>query len=269
MRLTAYTNYALRILMFCALHPDQLVRVQDIADAYGISKAHLLKAVRQLGQLGYLENVRGRNGGVRLSRPADEIIIGDVAQKLEHDDVFVECFNTSTNTCPISITRTFPVNGRFSGPQRAIYDLVLEAQFAAIEAVVPNNHWNQPHEAAQRVIVEGLIDLGILHGSYDEQLESGDFKRFFMHRTGHWLGMDVHDVGDYKIDDVWRQLEPGMVTTVEPGIYIAAGSEGVDESWWDIGVRIEDDAVVTAEGCEIITGDVPKQADDVEALMRG
>lgn len=102
MRLTAYTNYALRILMFCALHPDQLVRVQDIADAYGISKAHLLKATRQLGQLGYLENVRGRNGGVRLSRPANEITIGQVAQKLEHDDLFVECFNTKTNTCPIS-----------------------------------------------------------------------------------------------------------------------------------------------------------------------
>ncbi len=190
-------------------------------------------------------------------------------QKLRNGDLVLIDAGAEFDFYAADITRTFPVNGRFSGPQRAIYDLVLEAQFAAIEAVVPNNHWNQPHEAAQRVIVEGLIDLGILHGSYDEQLESGDFKRFFMHRTGHWLGMDVHDVGDYKIDDVWRQLEPGMVTTVEPGIYIAAGSEGVDESWWDIGVRIEDDAVVTAEGCEIITGDVPKQADDVEALMRG
>lgn len=190
-------------------------------------------------------------------------------QKLRNGDLVLIDAGAEFDFYAADITRTFPVNGRFSGPQRAIYDLVLEAQFAAIEAVVPNNHWNQPHEAAQRVIVEGLIDLGILHGSYDEQLESGDFKRFFMHRTGHWLGMDVHDVGDYKIDDVWRQLEPGMVTTVEPGIYIAAGSEGVDESWWDIGVRIEDDAVVTAEGCEIITGDVPKQADDIEALMRG
>ncbi len=190
-------------------------------------------------------------------------------QKLRNGDLVLIDAGAEFDFYAADITRTFPVNGHFSGPQRTIYDLVLEAQFAAIEAVAPNNHWNQPHEAAQRVIVEGLIDLGILHGSYDEQLESGDFKRFFMHRTGHWLGMDVHDVGDYKIDDVWRQLEPGMVTTVEPGIYIAAGSEGVDESWWDIGVRIEDDAVVTAEGCEIITGDVPKQADDIEALMRG
>jgi len=119
------------------------------------------------------------------------------------------------------------------------------------------------------VIINGLLELGILQGTLEEQLESGDFKRFFMHRTGHWLGMDVHDVGDYKIDDQWRLLEAGMVTTVEPGIYIAAGSEGVDKKWWDIGIRIEDDALVTHDGCEIFTGDVPKTVDEIEALMQG
>ncbi|RFA31257.1 Xaa-Pro aminopeptidase [Alkalilimnicola ehrlichii] len=167
------------------------------------------------------------------------------------------------------ITRTFPVNGRFSDAQRAVYEIVLAAQNAAIEATRPGNHWNRPHEVATEVLTQGLVDLGILHGSVSELMEKGEYRRFFMHRTGHWLGMDVHDVGDYKIDGEWRLLEPGMVTTVEPGLYIPAGSEGVDERWWNIGIRIEDDVLVTRDGNEVLSAGAPKAMADIEQLMRG
>ena len=190
-------------------------------------------------------------------------------QKLRNGDLVLIDAGAEYDYYAGDITRTFPVNGRFSDDQRTLYNLVLDSQTAAIAEVAPGKDWNQPHAAAQTVIINGLLELGILQGTLEEQLEGGDFKRFFMHRTGHWLGMDVHDVGDYKIDNQWRLLEPGMVTTVEPGIYIAAGSEGVDEKWWDIGIRIEDDAVVTRDGCEILTGDVPKTIEEIEALMQG
>ncbi|MEM9385164.1 MAG: Xaa-Pro aminopeptidase [Pseudomonadota bacterium] len=165
------------------------------------------------------------------------------------------------------ITRTFPVNGRFSDPQRAIYELVLKAQYAAIEAVQPGNHWNAPHEAAVRVITRGLVRLGLLKGSVAKLINDEAYRRFFMHRTGHWLGMDVHDVGDYKVGDAWRELEAGMVLTVEPGIYIAPGSKGVPRKWWGIGVRIEDDVLVTGSGHEVLSADVPKEVEEIEALM--
>ena len=165
------------------------------------------------------------------------------------------------------ITRTFPVNGRFSAEQRAVYEIVLAAQEAAIAAIAPGRHWNEFHDAATRVLTEGLISLGIIQGPLEQALAEQRYRPFFMHRTGHWLGMDVHDVGDYKIDGEWRLLEPGMVVTVEPGLYIAAGSEGVDRRWWNIGVRIEDDVLVTRDGCEVLTVDVPKRVDEIEALM--
>ena len=164
------------------------------------------------------------------------------------------------------ITRTFPVNGRFTPAQRDVYTLVLNAQAAAIAKVAPGNAWQDPHDAAVRVLVQGFVDLGLLDGSVDGLIESGDFRRFYMHRTGHWLGMDVHDCGDYKRDGRWRTLTPGMVLTVEPGCYIRPG-EGVPEQFWNIGVRIEDDAAVTADGCEIITAQAPKTIADIEALM--
>jgi Xaa-Pro aminopeptidase len=167
------------------------------------------------------------------------------------------------------ITRTFPVNGRFSPAQRDVYEIVLAAQHAAIDAVGPDHHWNAPHEAATRVLVQGMVDLGLLRGDVDGLIESGEYRRFFMHRTGHWLGMDVHDVGDYRVDGHWRQLEPGMVLTVEPGLYIAAGGEGVPPHLADIGIRIEDDVVVTRDGCEIITGGAPKTVDEIEQVMAG
>jgi Xaa-Pro aminopeptidase len=167
------------------------------------------------------------------------------------------------------ITRTFPVNGKFSGEQRAVYELVLAAQHAAIEQARPGRHWNEPHDAAVRVLTQGLKDLGLLKGNDVEgHIEKGDYKRFYMHRTGHWLGMDVHDVGDYKIEDSWRLLEPGMVLTVEPGLYIAAGSPDTDARWWNIGVRIEDDVLLTRDGNEILSQDAPKQVGEIEALMR-
>jgi len=119
-----------------------------------------------------------------------------------------------------------------------------------------------------RVLTQGLKDLKLLTGDVDGHIEKGDYKRFYMHRTGHWLGMDVHDVGDYKVDDIWRALEPGMVLTVEPGLYIAAGSKDIDERWWNIGIRIEDDVLVTREGRDVLSRDAPKSADDIEALMR-
>jgi Xaa-Pro aminopeptidase len=165
------------------------------------------------------------------------------------------------------ITRTFPVSGTFSPEQKALYEVVLAAQYAAIDAVKPGNHWNQPHEAALNVLTQGLIDLGLLSGSVEEAIEAGAYRPFFMHRTGHWLGMDVHDVGDYKIGDAWRQLEPGMALTVEPGLYVAPDNTDVDEKWRGIGIRIEDDVVVTKDGCRILTDDVPKTIPEIEALM--
>jgi len=165
------------------------------------------------------------------------------------------------------ITRTFPISGRFSPPQRDVYELVLDAQAAAIAEVKPGNHWERPHEIAVRVLARGFIDLGLCKGSVDAVIESGDYRKFYMHRTGHWLGLDVHDCGDYKRDGVWRPLEPGMVLTVEPGCYIRPG-DGIPPQLWNIGVRIEDDVHVTRDGCEVITAQAPKTIVDIENVMR-
>lgn len=167
------------------------------------------------------------------------------------------------------ITRTFPVNGRYTPAQRELYELVLEAQLAAIKKAVPGNHWDDPHMAAVKVLTKGLVELGILKGKPARLIKEGAYRRFYMHRTGHWLGLDVHDVGDYKLDDAWRLLEPGMVMTVEPGLYIPAGSKGVAKRWWNIGIRIEDDVLVTRDGNEVLTAALPKAPDEIEALMAG
>ncbi|MCL4184839.1 MAG: aminopeptidase P N-terminal domain-containing protein [Burkholderiaceae bacterium] len=201
------------------------------------------------------------------------------------------------------ITRTFPVGGRFSGPQRTLYEIVLEAQRAAIDATRPGARFIDPHDAAVRVLAQGMIDCGLIEGTLDGAIESGAYRRFYMHRTGHWLGMDVHDCGDYREPGAapaaarasggaagasglasgngpanpsgtpadnkpWRVLVPGMVLTVEPGLYVRAAGD-VPAAFHDIGIRIEDDALVTPTGCEILTSDAPKQVDDIEALMRG
>lgn len=165
------------------------------------------------------------------------------------------------------ITRTFPVNGRFNSAQKDIYELVLTAQIAAIAAAHPDSHWNEPHDAAVRVLAQGFVDLKLCNGSIDAVLESGSYKRFYMHRTGHWLGMDVHDVGAYKLDNHWRALQPGMVLTIEPGCYIRPADD-VPQAFWNIGIRIEDDVAITAQGCEVLTEAVPKTVTAIEDLMR-
>lgn len=165
------------------------------------------------------------------------------------------------------ITRTFPVSGKFSGPQRMIYELVLDAQRAAMEATSRGNSWQAPHDAATKVLAQGFIDLKLCHGSLDKVLENREYSRYYMHRTGHWLGRDVHDVGNYKDDGQWRSLEPGMVLTIEPGCYIRSAPD-IPEQFWNIGIRIEDDAIVNQDsGCEIITSGVPKTINDIESLM--
>ncbi|MDM8348702.1 Xaa-Pro aminopeptidase [Pseudomonas sp. sp1636] len=165
------------------------------------------------------------------------------------------------------ITRCFPVNGKFSPEQKAIYELVLAANEEAFKHIAPGKHWNEAHEATVRVITAGLVELGLLHGEVDELIAAEAYKPFYMHRAGHWLGMDVHDVGDYKVGGEWRELEVGMAMTVEPGIYIAANNTHVAKKWRGIGVRIEDDVVVTKSGCEVLTRSVPKTVAEIEALM--
>jgi Xaa-Pro aminopeptidase len=164
------------------------------------------------------------------------------------------------------ITRTFPVNGKFSGAQKDVYQLVLAAQAAAIAATRAGATWDTPHETAVRVLAQGMIDFGLCQGSLDQVLETGDYKRYYMHRTGHWLGLDVHDAGEYKLDGKWRPLVAGMTLTVEPGCYIRPAA-GVPEAYWNIGVRIEDDVLVTASGCEVITAETPKSVAEIEALV--
>ena len=165
------------------------------------------------------------------------------------------------------ITRSFPVNGRFSGPQADVYDLVLDVQTAAIAAVRAGARFNDPHEAALKILVRGMLDLKLLHGTVDGIIESEAYKRFYMHRTSHWLGLDVHDTGEYKQGEQWQSLQPGMMLTIEPGCYIRAADD-IPAAFHDIGVRIEDDALVTASGCEIISHEAPKTIAAIEAVMR-
>ena len=165
------------------------------------------------------------------------------------------------------VTRTYPVSGRFTTAQRAIYEIVLDAHAAALQATAPGNHWNEPHDAAVNVVARGLRRLGLLEGSLASIIRSASYRQFFMHRTGHWLGMDVHDVGDYKVGDQWRVLEPGMALTVEPGIYIPRGTKGVAARWQGIGVRIEDDVLVTREGHDVLTRGLPREPEQIEALI--
>jgi len=164
------------------------------------------------------------------------------------------------------ITRTFPINGKFSPEQRAVYEIVLEAQYAAIDKTRNGNHWNEPHDAAVRVITKGLKKLGLLDGTLARLIKDEAYKEFYMHRTGHWLGMDVHDVGDYKVGDEWRLLENGMVLTVEPGIYIS-NNRKVPARWRNIGIRIEDDVAVAHKGPDVLTKGLVKDPDDIEKLM--
>jgi Xaa-Pro aminopeptidase len=186
--------------------------------------------------------------------------------RLKNNDLLLIDAGAEYDYYAADITRTFPINGKFTQAQKALYNLVLDAQKAAIAEVKPGNHWNQPHEAAVRVLTAGLIELGLLKGKLETLIEKEQYRDFYMHRTGHWLGMDVHDVGDYKIGGEWRLLEPGMVLTVEPGLYIR-DPKTIDKKWHFIGIRIEDDVLVTKTGHEVLTQGAPKEVDEIEALM--
>ena len=166
------------------------------------------------------------------------------------------------------ITRTFPANGKYSKAQQAVYELVLHSNKEVIQMIKPGESFMALHEKTIEIITQGLIDLGLLSGDPKENAERKTYERFFMHRTGHWLGMDVHDVGRYKLEDGWRKIEPGMAFTVEPGIYIQPGTLGANPEFYNIGVRVEDDIVVTEDGCEVLTALVPKEVAQVEALMK-
>ena len=188
-------------------------------------------------------------------------------QKLQSGDLLLIDAGCEFEYYASDITRTFPVNGKFTPEQKAIYELVLKAQLDAIDTVKPGNHWDDPHNMTVKVLTEGLVQLGLLKGEVPALIESGAYRDFYMHRAGHWLGMDVHDVGDYKIDGKWRLLEPGMVLTVEPGLYIAPNNMNVEERWRGIGVRIEDDVAVTRTGFEVLTAGLPKTVQEIEAFM--
>ncbi len=188
--------------------------------------------------------------------------------KLKAGDLLLIDAGAECDHYAADITRTFPISGKFSPAQKQLYQLVLDAQYAAIEQIQPGNPWNKAHDISVKVLTSGLVKLGLLAGDIDKLIEDEAYKQFYMHRIGHWLGMDVHDVGDYKVQDEWRLLEPGMVLTIEPGLYIPANCESVDKKWRGIGIRIEDDVVVTKDGHEVLTHAAPKEIDEIERLMQ-
>ena len=188
--------------------------------------------------------------------------------KLRKGDLLLIDAGAECDHYAADITRTFPVSGGFNTEQKLLYQLVLDAQYAAIEQVKPGLPWNLAHEVAVEVLTKGMVDLGILKGQIADLIKNETYKNFYPHRIGHWLGMDVHDVGDYKVEDEWRLLEPGMVLTIEPGLYIPKDSNKVDSKWWGIGIRIEDDVLVTRDGHEVLTKAIPKTIAEIETLMQ-
>jgi Xaa-Pro aminopeptidase len=224
-------------------------------------EAELLHEFRRHGAVASYEPIVGGGGnGCVLHYRANNAVLKDGDLLLIDAGAEYQCYASD-------ITRTFPVNGKFSPEQRALYDIVLAAQRAAIEQIRPGKTFGAYHDAAVRTITAGLIKLGLLKGSVDKNIRERSYQRFYMHKTGHWLGLDVHDVGDYRVGGEFRELEPGMVVTVEPGIYIAPDAKGVAAKWRGIGIRIEDDVVVTRGEPEVITAAVPNDADAIEALM--
>jgi Xaa-Pro aminopeptidase len=219
-------------------------------------------AMRGARQSAYPAIVGGGNNACVLHYVSNNAMLSDGDLVLIDAGCELHCYASD-------ITRTFPVGGRFSEAQKALYELVLEAQLAAIDKVRPGNHWDDPHDAAVKVMTRGLVKLGLLKGRVSELIKKDAYSRFYPHRTGHWLGLDVHDVGDYKVDGHWRELEPGMVLTVEPGLYIPKGMRGVARKWQGIGIRIEDDVVVTKGDPDVLSRDVPKRVAEIEALMAG
>jgi len=244
----------------CQAHRRAMQACQPGMHEYEI-EAELLHEFRRSGMVpAYSSIVGGGANGCVLHYISNNAVLNDGDLLLIDAGSEYDCYASD-------VTRTFPVNGRFSAPQKALYELVLAAQAAAIKKVRAGNHWNAPHTAAVRVMTRGLVKLGILKGNPATLIKEEAYRRFYMHRTGHWLGMDVHDVGDYKVGDVWRELEPGMVLTVEPGLYIPAGSRGVARKWWDIGIRIEDDVLVTKDEPDVLSKAAPRTVAEIESLM--
>ncbi len=224
-------------------------------------EAELLHEFRRNGAVpSYEPIVGGGKNGCVLHYRANNAVLNDGDLLLIDAGAEYDCYASD-------ITRTFPVNGKFSPEQRALYDIVLKAQTASINEVRAGKPFGTYHDAAVKVIVAGLIKLGLLKGSVEKNIREHSYRPFYMHKTGHWLGLDVHDVGDYRVDGEFRELEPGMVVTVEPGIYIAPDAKHVPAKWRGIGIRIEDDIVVTRGDPEVITAAVPRNADEIEALM--
>lgn len=189
------------------------------------------------------------------------------AKRLNDGEIVLIDAGGEYNYYSSDITRTFPINGKFTEAQKQIYELVLKSQLAAIDMLRPGLPFFDIQKQIQRILTQGLIDLGILKGNLESLLEQQAIRRFYMHNSGHWLGLDTHDAGTYKIDGEWRPLQAGFVLTIEPGLYIAAGSQDVDPKWWNIGVRIEDDVLITAQGSEILTTGLPKTVAEIEAFM--
>jgi Xaa-Pro aminopeptidase len=224
-------------------------------------EAELLSAMRSRGAVAAFPPIVA--GGVNacvMHYQANRAVLRDGDLLLIDAGAELDCYASD-------ISRSFPVNGRYSREQRALYEVVLEAQLAAIDEVRPGRAFDAAHQMAVRVIVEGLCALGVLKGTADDVIADGSYKRFYPAKTGHWLGLDVHDVGDYRVDGEPRLLEPGMVVTVEPGIYIPPSDTSVAERWRGIGIRIEDDVAVIRDGNDVLTAGVPKQAQEIEALL--
>jgi Xaa-Pro aminopeptidase len=188
--------------------------------------------------------------------------------KLGHDDLLLVDAGCEYNGYAGDITRTYPISGKFSKPQQAIYEIVLDANKQAINEVKVGNPWNKPRDVAISVITQGLIDLGLLHGNLEDNIHNQTYKKFYMHNIGHWLGLDVHDVGSYKVNDEWRLFENGMITTIEPGIYISQDNN-IPEEYWGIGVRIEDDILLNNNQTINLTKDAPKEVSDLEKIILG
>ena len=269
-----------RIVDEMRLHKDaeEIQLMQIASDISAEAHTQAMKAVRP-GMMEYaleaeLNYIFGKNGCV----PSYNSIVGggenacilhyvENNKELKDGDLVLIDAACEYEFYASDITRTFPVNGKFSPEQKALYQVVLDAQIAAIDAVRIGNSYKQPHNVAVRILVQGLLDLGIMQGDIDEIIEKETFRQFYMHGTGHWLGMDVHDVGSYKQNGEWRTYEEGMVVTVEPGLYIAPDDETVDAKWHGIGIRIEDDIVATKNGPLNLTSKVVKTIEDIEALM--
>ncbi|MDY6460029.1 Xaa-Pro aminopeptidase [Acinetobacter faecalis] len=257
---------------------DEIELMQIASDISAEAHTRAMKAVKP-GMMEYaleaeLNYVFGKNGCVS----AYNSIVGggenacilhyvENDQELKDGDLVLIDAACEYQLYASDITRTFPVNGKFSPEQKALYNIILDSQIAAIDAVRIGNSYKEPHNVAVKILVQGLLDLGIMQGDLEQIIASESYRQFYMHGTGHWLGMDVHDVGSYKMNSHWRNYAEGMVVTIEPGLYIAPDDSTVDEKWRGIGIRIEDDVVVTKNGPLVLTKNVVKTVEEIEALM--